>query len=111
MKELWSDEALRAALVNKAQRDQQNPANDVLHDIRAASMPPIGWATDKDDTNYSVRGFPAKPSEWLLKLFGILISAVAVAMGAPFWFDLLNNFGNLRLTGNPPPDSRQSVTS
>jgi hypothetical protein len=28
-------------------------------------------------------------------------------MGAPFWFDLLNKIVNLRLTGSPPPDSRQ----
>lgn len=110
MKELWSDEALRAALVNMAQREQQNARNDVLQEIRGASVPPIGWVSDKNDTNYPVRGFP-NGFGWLWKFFGILISTVAVAMGAPFWFDLLNNFGNLRLTGNPPPDSRESVTS
>jgi hypothetical protein len=24
-------------------------------------------------------------------------------MGAPFWFDMLNKFINLRSSGNPPP--------
>jgi len=42
---------------------------------------------------------------------GILISSVAVAMGAPFWFDLLNKVVNLRLTGSPPPDSRQPASN
>jgi hypothetical protein len=42
-----------------------------------------------------------------LEDIGILISSIAVAMGAPFWFDLLNKIVNLRLTGSPPPDSRQ----
>ncbi len=105
MKELWSDATLRAALVSEAQKDQANGGHDVLRDIRAASVPPIGWASD------TVRCLPRDSLAWLLKIFGILISSVAVAMGAPFWFDLLNNIGNLRLTGNPPPDSRQSVTS
>ncbi|MFQ6027733.1 MAG: hypothetical protein ACE5Q6_09600, partial [Dehalococcoidia bacterium] len=40
---------------------------------------------------------------WLIKLGGILFTAVAVSLGAPFWFDLLNKFVNLRSGGNKPP--------
>jgi hypothetical protein len=38
----------------------------------------------------------------LLKLFGILITAGATAQGAPFWFDILKKFVNLRGTGPNP---------
>jgi hypothetical protein len=42
-------------------------------------------------------------SGWLLfKIFGLLISAFAVSLGAPFWFDLLSKFVNIRGAGVPP---------
>ena len=40
---------------------------------------------------------------------GILLTTIAISMGAPFWFDLLNRFVNFRITGkksendNTPP--------
>jgi hypothetical protein len=116
IRELWNDEALRTAVAAEAQKQadtpqamakcedkDKDPLNCVAASIRAANVPPIGWAGD------GVRAWP-KPSGWLRKVLGILISSVAVAMGAPFWFDLLNKVVNLRLTGSPPPDSRQLVS-
>ncbi len=107
-RELWSDQALRSAVVAQAQ-ERANKAqasgacDDVLKcttdSIRAAEVPPIGWA------RVGVRGIP-EGWGWIWKIFGILISSIAVAMGAPFWFSLLNKVVNLRLTGSPPPDSR-----
>jgi hypothetical protein len=40
----------------------------------------------------------------LLKLFGILITAGATAQGAPFWFDILKKFVNIRGTGPKPAE-------
>ncbi len=107
-RELWSDQAVRSAVVAQAQ-EKANKAqasgacDDVLKcttdSIRAAEVPPIGWARD------GVRWIP-EGWGWIWKIFGILISSIAVTMGAPFWFSLLNKVVNLRLTGSPPPDSR-----
>lgn len=36
---------------------------------------------------------------WLVKLIGLALTVAAVSMGAPFWFDLLNRFTNLRAAG------------
>jgi hypothetical protein len=36
---------------------------------------------------------------WLLKVLGLLITAVAAAQGAPFWFDILKNLVNVRSNG------------
>lgn len=111
-RELWGDQALRTAIVTQAQAKTQVSGacsdKDALQcatdSIRAAEVPPIGWARD------GVRSVPAG-WEWLWKILGILISSVAVAMGAPFWFSLLNKVVNLRLTGSPPPDSRQPAAN
>jgi len=47
---------------------------------------------------------------WLLaKIFGLVISMFAVSLGAPFWFDTLSMFVNLRGTG-PKPDRTAATT-
>jgi hypothetical protein len=41
--------------------------------------------------------------EWLwCHLGGFLLTALATSLGAPFWFDLLNRFVNLRAAGKKP---------
>jgi hypothetical protein len=40
--------------------------------------------------------------DWLTKLIGLLLTALAVTLGAPFWFDLLNRVVNLRSSGRRP---------
>jgi hypothetical protein len=47
-----------------------------------------------------------------VSLLGFLITALAITLGAPFWFDLLNKFVNIRAGGNKPSeDSDASDTS
>lgn len=41
---------------------------------------------------------PYQPS-WFLKFIGWLITALAISLGAPFWFDLLNKLVKLRESG------------
>jgi hypothetical protein len=40
----------------------------------------------------------------LLKLLGIFLTALAARQGAPFWFDILKRFVNLRSTGTKPDE-------
>ena len=42
------------------------------------------------------------PWEGFKMLLGWVLSGVAIAMGAPFWFDLLNRIVNVRNTGSKP---------
>lgn len=39
---------------------------------------------------------------WFVKILGWLITGLAVSLGAPFWFDLLNRFVDLRGAGKRP---------
>lgn len=39
-------------------------------------------------------------------LIGFLLTALAISLGAPFWFDLLNKFVNVRAGGNNPAEKK-----
>ncbi len=69
---------------------------------------PIGWSGN------SLLSFPessgAYPGwlwNWLMKIFGLVITAFAVSLGAPFWFDLLNKFVVIRSTVKPREKSHE----
>jgi hypothetical protein len=55
----------------------------------------IGWSTDPADRR-------TYNGDWFPKTVGLLITAFAISLGAPFWFDLLNKIVNLRIAGEKP---------
>ena len=56
---------------------------------------PIGWTQDRTVLDQiRVQGGPQV-------IFGWFISAIAISMGAPFWFDLLSKVVNVRNTVRP----------
>jgi hypothetical protein len=54
---------------------------------------PLGWNNDT---------VPRWPWGWFEKMLGLLLTAVAVSMGTPFWFEVLNKLVNLRNAGVKP---------
>jgi hypothetical protein len=50
-----------------------------------------------------------KPFAFLRMLSGWFLSGIAIAMGAPFWFDLLGRLMNVRNTGSKPKSSDGST--
>ncbi|HSF76257.1 MAG TPA: hypothetical protein VLA84_20845 [Microcoleus sp.] len=44
----------------------------------------------------------------MAKLFGWILSGVAISMGAAFWFEALNKIINIRNAGKKPPSSTES---
>lgn len=61
-------------------------------------MIPLGWNSQPfNDVNGKFNG-------WMIlqKLAGLLATILAIMMGAPFWFDILNKISNLRGAGNKP---------
>jgi hypothetical protein len=55
---------------------------------------PIGW-NDPLNSAFDLWG-------WFVKLIGWVITALAVSLGAPFWFDVLNKLNSMRSTGVKP---------
>ncbi len=92
---------LRASLVESAKSfvaqpgGENRPIKDVVETISTVSLP-IGWTE-----------FP-KRDQWLTMILGWLITAFAVSLGAPFWFDLLNKFVNVRASGKAPEEEPKS---
>ena len=114
---LSTDSALRSTIVNNAgQIVVQNQDNlkyidigtlrsqteEVLSDISL----PIGWT--QVNIKQQVGSIPS-PNAGLPSFFkfaraipGWIISGVAIAMGAPFWFDLISKVASVRNTGKKP---------
>jgi hypothetical protein len=104
---LWHDSAVRqetvslasnVALGNVAQDPSPSRLLPVLADVKAADEAlrplPLGWQAE-----------PAGGSNWqwvLKKLLGIMLTTLALTLGAPFWFDVLSKMVNLRGTGRKP---------
>ena len=108
-----TDKDLRAAVVAKA---QTTSLDQIKPDLESLSLP-LGWSSDEKDS----RRFPwivdkndsnparTTASQFFLKLLGLLISVAAVSLGAPFWFDMLSKFINIRGAGTPPGEKKKSA--
>ena len=110
IRELWNDQALRNEVAEKAkfEASQKHPnptPEQVEGTLRSISVPPIGWNLSRQvscEEPADARSIPGCSSEWVWKVIGVLLTAFAVTLGAPFWFDLLNTIVNPRLAGSPP---------
>jgi hypothetical protein len=106
---LYRDSTLRAGMVAAAQEIVKQPIGEpsakrteetvkgVKAELEKIKLP-IGW------------DIPAKPEppsktavyDWIVRICGWIITAFAVTLGAPFWFDVLNKFINIRSSGIKP---------
>ena len=109
---LWQDPALRSAVVaqaNNAVNTQKtvcktttgessaDAAAKCVTQVKSLGLP-LGWSDATSPHSFwSVLG----------KILGILVTAFALSLGAPFWFDLLGKVSNLRGSG-PPPQTKTS---
>jgi len=69
---------------------------------------PIGWKLEEwpglhfwQPVDFVTRWYPP----FRLHFFGWLLTALAISLGAPFWFDLLNKFIVVRSTVKPKEKS------
>jgi hypothetical protein len=98
---LARDEALRTYVVAQAQKagEADAPATPTAKDVEdqikraRASGLPLGW------TGENIPDYPF-PFAALAKIAGIVLTAFAVLLGAPFWFDVLGKVSKLRSSGN-----------
>jgi len=59
---------------------------------------PLGWNRNVFNDNQGKFYLPLV----FLKLIGLAATVLAIMMGAPFWFDVLNKISNLRGSGAKP---------
>jgi hypothetical protein len=60
---------------------------------------PVGWASVIDAGGGSISSMIGRHAA--RSIFGWLLTAFAISLGAPFWFDLLNRFMIVRSTVKP----------
>jgi hypothetical protein len=113
---LWKDKAAREALARRAELLKADPMvqrmlrDSVLNDAQAKRVSaelaaldlPIGW----DRQVWPAAGVNPIPP-YLHIFFGLLITGLAVTLGAPFWFDALNKFMVIRSTVKPREKSQE----
>lgn len=129
-RELWVNQAVRSAVVDAAQAraqseqrdgptplveyaDPQNPESSSVIQVEQQALTPserelLGdvlptWREDMA----AMRVSPNKYSWWGSHLVGLFFTVVALSLGAPFWFDTLNRFINLRNSGKAPQRASQ----
>ncbi len=86
LQRFWSEPALRAA-----------PPQTLLQ-----IEPILGWS--RVSLHPGVLG-------WASRLVGWTLTVIAVSLGAPFWFDILNRAANLRNASRPPEPDRPVTVS
>ena len=79
--------------LNKEELDKIKKLNTQLNDLLLE--------TEKEKTiiNLEYPNIKSEINEWWSYLLGCLITAIALSLGAPFWFDLLNRLVKLRGSG------------
>jgi hypothetical protein len=87
-----------AAGAGPAAENPSDPTGDLrknLKQIGALGLP-LGWDADL---------IPGDAGAWAYKVAGWLLTVLALSLGAPFWFDLLNKFMVVRSTVKPQEKS------
>ena len=115
---LWQDPVLRSAVVEEAKvraskprpsvvveypnpDDPTNPqitsneGNTISPEEQALLGQVLGWQNAMQDTSKRA---------WMERILGWLLTILAICLGAPFWFDLLNKFVNIRSAGKAPDE-------
>jgi predicted secreted protein len=72
-----------------------------------------GWKTDCDKLKGKQGGEWWSTASGIVggHLLGWILTALAVSLGAPFWFDTLNRFMNIRNAGRAPDERRDKSSS
>lgn len=94
---LWKDDALRTQIAETAAdyvADDKTLDDLADYEVLQAEMRPfpIGW----DDAPPHSSDWYTTPSGILTKFVGWLLTALAISLGAPFWFDLLRKLVAIR---------------
>jgi hypothetical protein len=116
---MWTDSTLRSVVNAEAAQVVTPTTVSVVPPTTTPVTPPGPLQRAEDDFRQIHHlGFPAgwgsdnRPNllaGWLSAIAGWLITAFAVSLGAPFWFDVLSRVARLRSSGPIPPATTTDV--
>lgn len=108
---LWKDKTVRAVVVARTENPppsatQAPPVTAVatsVDKLKELELP-IGWSAETR---------PSDGWDWFLtvwrKAIGLLLTAAALTLGAPFWFDLLGKVARVRSAGVRPEKAEEQA--
>jgi len=114
-RKLWTDPVLRSAVVEEAKVRAQKPRPTVSVEYKDEDDPTNPTVTRNEGNELSGKerellgqliGWRSGWREnwsWFTPL-GWLLTILAISMGAPFWFDMLNKIMNVRFAGKSPDE-------
>jgi len=85
--------------------DHQIKKLEALYSELKQNEIPIGW--NRNQLTSWIRNGGNECFWYLKKITGLLITILAVALGSPFWFDVLSKLSNLRSSGSKPVTSTE----
>jgi hypothetical protein len=133
---LWTNQAVRAAVIESAKSRAQTERPEALTPLvvhpntnAPKTATPVALhhddvLTEKERAELSdLTGWADDINQWtqmngwqriwhsFKHIPGWLLTIIAVSLGAPFWFDMLNRFMNIRSAGRAPDESRDKSSS
>lgn len=119
---LWRDKALRQAIVVQAESAARAPSptgeaaqfSALRTQVESLGLP-VGWRACEESAATTASQSLGTPLLWcagsgwnwiglLPMLLGWCLTAAAVSLGAPFWFDTLRRFVSIRSSGRAPAE-------
>jgi len=114
---LWQDPVLRSAVVEEAKTRAQKPRPSVTVEYPDPDDPTNPQVTSNEGNTVSAQEqallgqmlgwqgpFDNSKRAWMERILGWALTILAICLGAPFWFDLLNKFVNIRSAGKSPAE-------
>lgn len=99
---LWKDKTVREVVVARSQNPPPSAGTSV-ETLKELEIP-IGWSTETR---------PRGNRDWFVtawaKTIGLLLTAAALTLGAPFWFDLLGKVARVRSAGVRPDKAEEQA--
>lgn len=124
VRRLGTDPVLRTAVIEEAKvraqkprptisveyRDEDDPTNPTITQNEGNMVSEnemdllgqmVGW---RENVFWDENGNAWGKKIWLQRIIGWILTLLAVSLGAPFWFDMLNKVVNIRFSGKSPDE-------
>lgn len=129
---LWSNQTLRGAVATQASTNASQAGTQTTQELQTQLSRlciPIGWgerydlcsrhpskthteatAASDDSSNQAEAANPSRRGHFS-HILGLIITTLAISLGAPFWFDLVNRLVKLRTEQNPDQNKAKAADS
>jgi len=96
--------------VTPTPRAQLRASAAQLRDLAKIGFP-LGWMQPAKDGFLFLKSGELTWASWLAKIFGLFASALAVCLGAPFWFDVIGRLVKLRSSAGADAEKSKTAPS